>query len=249
MLPLVIVAGDAYLLRRDLSSVTSFTWLRHLISRWPRYAAFLVVVALYFGVRSLLYPSPITREAGKIAFIDNPLAAADWYSRLVTALQVLGDYFQLLVWPRILSADYSFNSVPVAHSISERGVLVGIVLLAATLTTMSVSFWRRGRVWLPIALGLVTILPTSNLIIAIGTIKAERLLYLPSVGFCVAAAVIAVSFYRRFHSQPALRFGGITLFGLILVALSIRTVARNVDWRSEQSLWAAAATQNPTDGR
>jgi tetratricopeptide (TPR) repeat protein len=77
--------------------------------------------------------------------------------------------------------------------------------------------------------------PTSNLVILIGSVMAERFLYLPSVGF---AGCLVWAIYRRPRMAPA-------VLALICAALAIRTYARNIDWLDDQSLWASAAKVCP----
>jgi len=77
--------------------------------------------------------------------------------------------------------------------------------------------------------------PTSNLLLLIGTIMAERFLYLPSIGFagCLVGAVYAVC--RRLpRVAPA-------VLALVSVAFAARTYARNFDWFDDVTLWTSAA--------
>ena len=51
----------------------------------------------------------------------------------------------------------------------------------------------------PVLFTLVCLAPVSNLVVPVGTIMAERILYLPSVGVCagLGSALIAVAGGRR----------------------------------------------------
>jgi tetratricopeptide (TPR) repeat protein len=62
---------------------------------------------------------------------------------------------------------------------------------------------------------------------------AERLAYLPSAGFCLLAA----SLWARLEERDW-RIAWTVLTALV-VALGVRTVVRNRDWRSNDSLYAA----------
>jgi tetratricopeptide (TPR) repeat protein len=90
-----------------------------------------------------------------------------------------------------------------------------------------------------IAFFFATLAPTSNLAILIGTIMAERFLYLPSIGFagCLVWAVYTVC--RRFpRVAPA-------ALALVSVAFAARTYTRNFDWFDDLSLWTSAAQASP----
>jgi tetratricopeptide (TPR) repeat protein len=82
------------------------------------------------------------------------------------------------------------------------------------------------------------LLPTSNLVIAIGSIMAERFLYLPSVGFCTVAAF---GLWRAFGERRI----AVAVSALVVLALGARTYARNMDWQNERSLWASTLAASP----
>src|SRR5207244_3183825 len=90
----------------------------------------------------------------------------------------------------------------------------------------------------------IAILPTSNLIILIGSIMAERFLYLPSVGLagCVVAAIHLLGQRRSIRQAWAVT-------GLVCLALAARTYARNMDWQDERSLWSSAVDVCPESAR
>ena len=45
-------------------------------------------------------------------FTDDPIVGAGFWHGRLTALNVIGRYMRLLLWPAVLSADYSFAQVP-----------------------------------------------------------------------------------------------------------------------------------------
>src|SRR5439155_213679 len=71
---------------------------------------------------------------------------------------------------------------------------LGIVVGAAALAAWG---WRRERpVCLALALAALPYSIVSNVFVTIGTVMAERLLYLPSAGFCLLVASAADAFGR-----------------------------------------------------
>lgn len=241
MLPLAMAAADIFLGQRDGNRPTALLWVK-------RYAPFAGVIVFYLLFRHALYQRPLVPGGAQVAFNDNPLAAASLSARIPTALKILGEYFRLLVWPRRLSADYSFNSIPVAHTLADPRVEFAIALIAILLLVAALSFARRGNLWLPIVFAVITIAPTANLFFPIGTIKAERLLYLPSLGFCIAVALIFRSLYARLR-VPALRVLLTSAAVFSLLILSLRAMQRNLDWQSELTLWTATAETVPENFR
>ncbi len=166
------------------------------------------------------------------SFVDNPLIAADFWTGRLTALKVLARYLGLLAWPVTLSSDYSYNQIRLANGSVADWVAWSV--LAAVIVCIVLA--RRQRVVL-FAAGLAAgaILPTANLVFPIGTIMAERFLYLPAIGFmvCVIAA---------FYALP--RPPAVALY-VVAALFLIRTWARNADWHDELSLARATVTAAP----
>ena len=105
---------------------------------------------------------------------------------------------------------------------------------------------------------LITISLVSNLVILIGTVMAERLLYTPSLGICLVAAVVLARAFPPAGDVPAgapLR----TLFtingkafaaaAVLLVLLGARTFDRTPVWRNNATLFRAAVDDAPESSR
>ena len=142
---------------------------------------------------------------------------------------MIGKYLWLLVWPRDLSCDYSYNQIPVG------GGFAALAVCAAAAAAAIFCYRRHKAVCFFIAFFFAALAPTSNLVILIGSIMAERFLYLPSLGF---AGCLVWAIYRRPRMAPA-------VLGVICAALAVRTYARNIDWLDDQSLWTSAAKVCP----
>jgi hypothetical protein len=70
------------------------------------YAALLPPLAAFFCLR-VGFPMHVLARFG-----DNPLMSAGFWTARLTAFKVIGKYLWLFVWPAHLSADYSYNAVP-----------------------------------------------------------------------------------------------------------------------------------------
>ena len=166
------------------------------------------------------------------SFVDNPLVAGDFWTGRLTALKVLARYLGLLAWPVTLSSDYSYNQIPLAKGSVDDWIAWSA--LAAAIVAIVLA--RRHRVVLFAAwLAILAMSPTANLVFPIGTIMAERFLYLPAIGFivCVVAA---------FYSLP--RSPALALY-VVAALFLIRTWVRNADWHDELSLARSAVTAAP----
>ncbi|MCU1277452.1 MAG: hypothetical protein JWM53_998 [bacterium] len=154
---------------------------------------------------------------------------------LLTALDVLGRDVRLMVWPTPLSADYSYPALPIGSVPRALATVGGGALLAA-------AAWRWRSRSLALALGWLglTILPVSNLVVKIGVLMAERLLYLPSVAVCLLAAA-GWSVLRK-RARPAVAQGAVATVALTFAAM---TMARNLDWQTPLALWTDTVAKQP----
>lgn len=180
------------------------------------------------------------RGAQDRAFIDNPAAAAGAWTRLATALWVQVKYAWLLIWPLQLSSDYSFDAIPLVRSAQDVRFWIGCIWLLTLLAAFVWSLRHSRTLALAMALWLLFLLPSSNLFFPSGTIMAERLTYLASLGGCLAlghAAARALALwpgaFRRRSPQLAALF---SIAALCLGLLAWRTTRRNTVWRDNLTL-------------
>jgi tetratricopeptide (TPR) repeat protein len=171
-------------------------------------------------------------------FTDNPIVGADFWTGRMTAVRVLGRYVGLLLWPARLSCDYSYGQIPL---VTGTGLWLAALMTIAALTS-AVLLWRSSRTGFFVAgSALLVLLPVANLLFPIGTIMAERFLYLPSIAFAAAVVWATWTVARNRHWEKA---APVVLCTAIL-ALGMRTLARNQDWRDELTLSTAAVQVSP----
>ena len=216
-------------------------------SRIPSYAAAAIPCRVYLYLRA-----QALANAPHLAtpFDANPLLGAGFWTARMTAIKVVGKYFGLLVWPARLSWDYSYNEIPLfGWRLGDWEDWKAIAALLGCLATIVIALrsWRSRRpLFFAVAFFSAALAPVSNLVILIGTIMGERLLYLPSVGFAVAAAWALDRLWKRSaESRPA--FHHLAVAGLIavLIGFAARTYDRNGDWLDPQRFWPSAAEAAP----
>lgn len=91
--------------------------------------------------------------------------------------------------------------------------------------------------------------PASNILFYVGFVVAERVLYIPSVGFCFLLGLGAGTLtrnWRRYERRS--RIFTIALL-ITLLVMSGATLRRNLDWRDEESLFRSALHINPPKGK
>ena len=209
------------------------------IGKWKspgRYTRIAGVTLLYLGV--LWKAQGGSFGLTRISPLDNPLAALPLNWRILNSLRVAWKYVALQVYPRALSSDYSFNQIPVYMDWRHT-----LPAAAAALAVLAAWFWaiRKGRSGLVLAGGLYLagFATTSNILRPIGTIMGERLAYLPSAGFCLLVAMGWVWLLGYGEERGRQRTLTIGLLVTMLIGLSIRTIARNRDWKDNRTLFAS----------
>jgi tetratricopeptide (TPR) repeat protein len=219
---------------------------------WPAYAGLLTGAALLAAARWL-----VLRESAPFAQFggDNPIVNATFWTGAMTAVKVAGYYLGLVIWPARLACDYSINAITLFGGTITAGqdphawlALAALIALAAT----AVLAWRRQpAVAFFLGFAGIAFLPTANLLFPIGTIMAERLMYLPLVGLLSATVLGAVVAGERLLAgaphgrRRAWAAGGVLAVVAAIAALTTRTVIRNEDWDSSLSLWSSAARVVP----
>lgn len=121
-------------------------------------------------------------------------------------------------------------------------------------------------------------LPAANLFFYVGFVVAERILYLPSVGYCLliglglgklinlnfnttkcktstssllsaSATTKAKHKYDKVHETNVKSIVTILFLVILICVYSVKTITRNMDWRDEESLYRSAVTVNPPKGK
>lgn len=100
------------------------------------------------------------------------------------------------------------------------------------------------------SLGLLAIpfLPATNLFFYVGFVIAERVLYIPSMGFCLLVAVGMRSLYVRLCRRSS-RAILVYCSAVLVLLFSAKTVLRNRDWQNEEMLYKSGIYVNPAKGK
>uniref|UniRef100_A0A671Z2G0 dolichyl-phosphate-mannose--protein mannosyltransferase n=1 Tax=Sparus aurata TaxID=8175 RepID=A0A671Z2G0_SPAAU len=97
-----------------------------------------------------------------------------------------------------------------------------------------------------LSLGIMSLpfIPATNLFFYVGFVIAERVLYIPSIGFCLLVATGARTLYVRLRTKGCKALLLCLCAGLVLLN-GLRTVQRNRDWSNEENLYKSGISVNP----
>ncbi|CAE7451333.1 Tmtc4 [Symbiodinium natans] len=138
---------------------------------------------------------------------DNPISFESvWQARVLSYAYLHGVYMQLLVWPKFLCYDYSMDAIPIVRETTDCRLLLPLAAYVGAIGTVSFVLQlptRHRRAGLiALALLVVTYLPASNILFPVGTVVGERLLYVPSAGYCLAVVVVLHAYLQGTQSRP-----------------------------------------------
>lgn len=89
----------------------------------------------------------------------------------------------------------------------------------------------------------VPFIPATNLFFYVGFVVAERILYIPSIGFCYLISYGMFLLENRLFYQNVKLSKSIMAF--LIIIYSFRTLQRNGDWRSDETLYRSGVAVNP----
>jgi len=210
-----------------------------------RYATYFAVVLVWLAWRYSVL-GHLGRRPFQGIFLSNPLDASPWWPafpftsmRLTLTAAVKG------LWPGPACIDYGYDQVPIAQGPLHADIAIAAAALAALVWWGARVMRRRdgadpvNRLMLLGAMvALLSWIPVSSFLLPSIVIFAERTLYLPVFGWCVAAGVVAEALWRRFP----VRRGALVAAGILLTMVPAGlTVARGALYLDPLALFAAGA--------
>ncbi|XP_069576395.1 protein O-mannosyl-transferase TMTC1 [Brachyistius frenatus] len=184
---------------------------------------------------------------------DNPASfSPHLLTRILTYSYLLSFNAWLLLAPIVLCYDWQVGSIPLVESLGDvrnvSTVLLAAVMVALCLHCISSLQRRDSREVLVGLLFLVfPFIPASNLFFRVGFVVAERVLYMPSMGYCILVA----------HGLGRLcsvvgRWGTTVLsvsMLLLLLLFSWKTVQQNNVWLSREALFRSGIQTLPHNAK
>ncbi len=235
MAPFVILAWD--LIMHDGGDFRR-SWARLKTGAWKEHCLYFLILAIFIWSRAQFVGGAAEATVSKMA---SPLGAAGFLERLHTGSYVIARYVWLLVWPAKLSVDYSPNEITLVTSGEDPRALLGLGLILAYAAAIALMVKRSRVTSFSLAAAAIILAPGANIFFPVGTIMAERLMYLPVLALCVPLALAI------WHGNQRLKRAGLTLILILLVLIgySARTVLRNKDWKNEETLFRTALAASP----
>jgi tetratricopeptide (TPR) repeat protein len=235
MTPFVLLAWD--LAVRDGADARK-TWSILRTRGWKEYLPHIIILIVFVWSRAQFVGGAAEATVSKMA---SPLGEAGFIERLFTGSYVIARYIWLLLFPLKLSVDYSPNQITLVESLGDPRALLGLGVLMVYGVVVLLTLRRSRHISFSLLAAAIILTPGANILFPVGTIMAERLLYLPVLAVCVPLAVGLWAFHLRAKRS------WITL-GLLVMLLALygsKTVLRNRDWQNEETLFRSALAVSP----
>lgn len=194
-----------------------------------------VTVILYFRLWIMGGTMPLFSEQ------DNPASFSPYIlTRFLTYSYLLAFNVWLLLAPITLCYDWQVGSIPLVETIWDVRNLATILLavVMALLSLHCVAAFKRlehKEVLAGLLFLVFPFIPASNLFFRVGFVVAERVLYMPSMGYCI----LFVHGLSKLCAGLS-RCGATSLMAstvLLLLLFSWKTVKQNEIWLSRESLF------------
>ena len=161
----------------------------------------------------------------------NRWVAFSFSEKMATITYTLGKYLQLLVVPHPLTHDYYPRHVDLM-SWGNWKVLLSVIAHVGLGIYALLGLLKKKPISYAILFYLITLTIVSNVVFPIGTNMAERFIFMPSVGFCLAIGILLAQLYKKTSMMlPLAIVGGIALL------FSIKTITRNFVWKDNFTLF------------
>lgn len=176
--------------------------------------------------------------------------------KLPTTFMLFAFCLRLLIVPHPLRYDYSFNHMP-AITITNGWAWLGIFLFFAG-AIIAYKQSLKKTIWgFALSVFYITLIPSLAFTILRGGIFAERFLFFPSLGFCIAAVYGIAYFIKTDISAVTYTAGNwlrsnskfiLPLF-IVFILYSFKTVDRNNAWKDNFTLFSTDIKTGPNSAQ
>uniref|UniRef100_A0A8C6T8U9 dolichyl-phosphate-mannose--protein mannosyltransferase n=1 Tax=Neogobius melanostomus TaxID=47308 RepID=A0A8C6T8U9_9GOBI len=170
--------------------------------------------------------------------------------RFLTYSYLLSFNARLLLAPITLCYDWQVGSIPLLESLAD-GRNLSTLFLLTIMASLCLHCARSLRPSREVLVGLLFLvfpfIPASNLFFRVGFVVAERVLYMPSMGYCILVShglTRLCALVGRWGSAVL----GLSML-LLLLLFSWKTVAQNQVWLSREALFRSGIHTLPHNAK
>jgi protein O-mannosyl-transferase len=224
---------------------------------------YIIPFGIYLFLRGRAIGSALGFSAGvegdvNVTYVFNPIYHSPFIERCIAGIAIMGKYLLLHVWPYPLLVDYSYDSFPIVRTPWNIYFWISFTAIMILLTWAYKERDKDRYYLIGILFWLTGIFLSSNIPFKIGTIFGERIMYIPSFGFCLAMATLIdrgrnlldAGVHRTQRGNFMIRSMRATSYGIAVTTLIMSIVycwRCNVDYRD--TITALTSTIEQGSGR
>jgi len=191
--------------------------------------------------------------SSELSTINNYFAEQTLLTRWACAIMLLGKYLLLLIFPYQQVCDYSLNQLPLVGFGSWQTLLSLLIYVALIIYAIR-SLRKKSPVAYGIFFFIITMSIYSNLVYLIGASFADRFLFIPSLGYCMAIVYLLYQYADKKSTQQAsyitpsrLISGGLLI--IMLLFFTVKTYTRSAEWENNFTLYGADIKKSENSAR
>ncbi len=164
----------------------------------------------------------------------------DIWARLLDNLYIIPKYLLTIIWPAALSPRYS---IPDNLELVAVPLIISWILITGIFGWLLIR-WRSSATIFGIFWLIAFWLPVSGIVMFPSSAMADRYFYIPGIGIWI---IIADQSGSLFSSFASIRRPFIVAAVIVLSILAGLTVRRNMDWKSDTTLFTRFVQQYPNN--
>ena len=192
-----------------------------------------ITFAVYYSIRSGVVLDIGSNSVQDSELLNNPYLLATDAQAAATKWFINLKYFMLLLYPAVMSNDYSYCVIPY-QEYSNPAVILSILLILGSVAALVYTIRKRSWLAFPIAFALLHLFLVNNMFFNIGATMGERLVYHTSLGTCILLVYGAYFLFRNILKNKGEWI--VLLFVPVIVVYSAKTIARNPAWKNDYAL-------------
>jgi tetratricopeptide (TPR) repeat protein len=193
----------------------------------------------FFSISVLLLLIFVFKIGSRVSSVEAQsyqVGGGGMYNPFIQIPVAIGSYLKLIFWP----AHLTLYQTEMAFTRGQFLLLLFIFFVFAGAVIW--SYFKNKNIFFWLVFFVITLLPTLTPF-KISWIVAERYVYLGTLGIVVAVAML---FDKILKLNENAKMVGYFALVVIVATLSARTIIRNKDWKSEDTLWIATAQVAPS---
>ena len=160
--------------------------------------------------------------------------------RVITFISTLYEYIKLIIFPVDLFFEKIFR--PTETLATFKGIF-GLIIVIGGLGLTYNSWIKNKKFFLGFLWFFICLAPVSGMIVS-NAIYTEHWLYMPFIGI-----LIGIPFIWEYLKTKKAHAIFLSLFLIITLTLSIRTISRNTEWADPQTFYENEIAHNPYSPR